>query len=129
MAEPTPPPLPRPAPAWATALLVTGLAYLGLGFLLAIAFVFGGVQSSLFPTGWLFPAVLIASGALMAARRRFDLVATLWGGLTLVVFMLNVLVYMNALDRGLDDAAAFDAALIVAGFGLLALVLRPGFRS
>jgi hypothetical protein len=43
--------------------------------------------------------------------------------------MLNVLVYMNALDRGLDDAAAFDAALIVAGFGLLALVLRPGFRS
>jgi hypothetical protein len=40
-----------------------------------------------------------------------------------------VLVYMNALDRGLDDTAAFDAALIVAGFGLLALVLRPGFRS
>jgi hypothetical protein len=129
MADQTPPPLPRPATAWATSLLMFGLAYLGLGFLLAIAFVFGDVQSSLFPTGWLFPVVLVASGALMAARRRFDLVATLWGGLTLVVFMLNVLVYMNALDRGLDDAAAFDAAVIVAGFGLLALVLRPGFRS
>jgi len=129
MADQTPQPLPRPQQAWSTALLVTGLAYLGLGALLAVAFIFGGLQSSLFPTGWLFPAVLLATGALMAARRRFDLVAALWGGLTLVVFMLNVLVYMNALDRGLDDAAAFDAALIVAAFGLLALVLRPGFRS
>ena len=129
MALPTPPPLSRQTPAWATALFVAGLLYLGLGLVLAVAFFLGGVQSSLFPTGWLFPAVLIASGALMAARRRFDLVATLWGGLTLVVFMLNVLVYMNALDRGLDDAAAFDAAIIVAAFGLLALVLRPGFRS
>lgn len=129
MADQTPPPLPRPSQAWSTALLVTGWAYLALGALLAVAFIFGGLQSSVFPTGWLFPVVLLATGALMAARQRFDLVATLWAGLTLVVFMLNVLVYMNALDRGLDDAAAFDAALIVAAFGLLALVLRPGFRS
>ena len=87
------------------------------------------MQSSLFPTGWLFPAVLLASGALMSLRRRFDLVATLWGGLTLAVFLLGVLVYVNALDRGLDDAAAFDATLIVAAFGLLALILRPAFRD
>jgi len=128
MAETITPPGPQPSSAWAPALQVAGLAYLALGILLAIAFFLGGVQSSLFPTGWLFPAVLIASGALMAARRRFDLVATLWGGLTLAVFMLGVLVYVNALDRGLDDAAAFDATLIVAGFGLVALLLRPGFR-
>jgi hypothetical protein len=128
MAEPTPPP-PRQPSTWRTALVAVGLVYLGLGLLLLVAFAVGGVQSSLFPTGWLFPAVLVISGALMAARRRFDIVITLWAGLTLAVFMLGVLVYVNALDRGLDDAAAFDAAIIVAGCGLLALVLRPGFRS
>jgi hypothetical protein len=128
MTEPTPP-LPRSATGWGTALVAAGLVYLGLGLLLLGAFVMGGVQSSLFPTGWLFPAVLTLSGALMAARRRFDIVVTLWAALALVVFMLGVLVYVNALDRGLDDAAAFDAAIIVAGCGLLALVLRPGFRS
>ena len=96
--------------------------------MLAVVFIFGGVQSSLFPTGWLFPAVLIISGALMAVRRRFDLVAVLWGSLTLAVFMLGVLVYVNALDVGLDDAGAFDATLIVAGFGFVVLLLRPGFR-
>lgn len=128
MAETGPPPTSQPSSPWAPVLVGAGLAYLGLGVLLAIAFVFGGVQSSLFPTGWLFPAVLIATGALMAARRRFDLVATLWGGLTLAVFMLGVLVYVNALDLGLDDAAAFDATLIVAGFALVALLMRPGFR-
>jgi hypothetical protein len=56
-------------------------------------------------------------------------VAVLWAGLTTAVFMLGVLVYVNALDLGLDDAGAFDATLIVAGFGFLALVLRPGFRT
>ena len=106
-----------------------GLVYLALGWALAIVFYLGGVQSSLFPTGWLFPAVLILSGALMVARRRFDVVVTLWGGLTLAVFMLGVMVYINALDHGLDDAAAFDAALIVAAFGFVALLLRPGFRT
>jgi hypothetical protein len=129
MSSPTPSPSDRRATPWAPALVGAGLVYLGLGILLGAAFAFGGVQSSLFPTGWLFPAVLIGSGSLMAARRRFDIVATLWASLALVVFMLGVLVYMNALDRGLDDAAAFDAALIVAGFGLLCLVLRPGFRT
>ena len=110
-------------------LVGVGLVYLGLGGVLAVVFFLGGIQSSLFPTGWLFPAVLLVSGALMATRRRFDLVATLWGGLTLAVFLLGVLVYINALDRGLDDAAAFDATLIVAAFGLLALILRPAFRD
>ncbi len=123
-------PLPPPPPArHGTLLVAAGLVYLCLGGLLAVVFILGGIQSSLFPTGWLFPAVLLSSGALMAARRRFDLVATLWGGLTLAVFMLGVLVYVNALDRGLDDAAAFDATLIVAAFGLLALILRPVFRD
>ncbi|MFO7533278.1 MAG: hypothetical protein R6W93_12515 [Candidatus Limnocylindrales bacterium] len=129
MPEPAPP-SDRSSSSLPGALLVgAGLVYLGLGILLAVVFFFGGVQSSLFPTGWLFPAVLLASGGLMSLRRRFDLVATLWGGLTLAVFLLGVLVYINALDRGLDDAAAFDATLIVAVFGLLVLILRPAFRD
>lgn len=129
MPEPAPP-SDRSSASLPGALLVgAGLVYLGLGILLAVVFFFGGVQSSLFPTGWLFPAVLLASGGLMSLRRRFDLVATLWGGLTLAVFLLGVLVYVNALDRGLDDAAAFDATLIVAAFGLLVLILRPAFRD
>ncbi|MEA2027189.1 MAG: hypothetical protein U9O18_10905, partial [Chloroflexota bacterium] len=100
-----------------------------LGGLIGIGVVFVGIESSLFPTGWLFPAVLLVSGALMTVRRRFDIVVTLWGGLTLAVFLLGVLVYVNALDRGFDDAAAFDATLIVAGFGFVALILRPAFRD
>jgi hypothetical protein len=113
----------------ATLLWGAGLVYLAIGVVLAIAFFLGGVQSSLFPTGWLFPAVLIVSGGLMTARRRFDIVGVLWAGLTAAVFMLGVLVYVNALDLGLDDAGAFDATIIVAGFGFVALLLRPGFRS
>jgi len=128
MAEPAPPPASAPPTLLPTLLVGAGLAYLALGFVLAVVFIFGGVQSSLFPTGWLFPAVLIISGALMAVRRRFDVVAVLWGSLTLAVFMLGVLVYVNALDLGLDDAGAFDATLIVAGFGFVVLLLRPGFR-
>jgi hypothetical protein len=114
---------------WARLLVVVGLGYLAFGVLLAVVYLSGGVQSSLFPTGWLFPALLIVSGVLMAARRRFDIVATLWGGFTLAVFVLAALIYTNALDLGLDDAAAFDATLIAAAFGLVVLVLRPGFRS
>ena len=129
MIEHNDPPPGEPSQSLAAVLVGAGLVYLGLGGLLAIVFVLGGVQSSLFPTGWIFPAVLIVSGALMATRRRFDIVATLWASLALAVFLLGMLVYVNALDRGLDDAAAFDATLIVAGFGLLVLVLRPGFRS
>ena len=129
MPESSPVPTIEPSSRWAPVLAAAGLVYLGLGGILAVVFFFGGIQSSLFPTGWLFPAVLLASGGLMAARRRFDIVATLWGGLTLAVFLLGVLVYVNALDRGLDDAAAFDAALIVAAFGFVALLLRPAFRD
>jgi uncharacterized membrane protein len=129
MPEPAPPSDRSSASLPVTLLVGAGLVYLGLGILLAVVFFFGGVQSSLFPTGWLFPAVLLSSGGLMSLRRRFDLVATLWGGLTLAVFLLGVLVYVNALDRGLDDAAVFDATLIVAAFGLLVLILRPAFRD
>ena len=95
-------------------LVGAGLAYVGLGIVLGAVVVVGGLRSALFPTGWLFPALLIVSGVLMAARRRFDIVATLWAAFTLAVFMLGVLVYVNALDRGLDDAAAFDASIIAA---------------
>jgi len=123
------PPASQPSSSWTPALTAAGLVYLGLGALLGIVFFFGGVQSSLFPTGWLFPAVLLVTGALMAVRRRFDIVVTLWGGLTLAAFLLGVLVYVNALDRGLDDAAAFDATLIVAGLGFVPLLLRPLFRD
>jgi hypothetical protein len=129
MAESEPRPAAPPRPLSASLLTGAGLVYLGVGIVLAIVFFLGGVQSSLFPTGWLFPAVLIVSGGLMTVRRRFDVVAVLWAGLTAAVFMLGVLVYVNALDLGLDDAGAFDATLIVAGFGFLALLLRPGFRS
>lgn len=129
MPETSPPPADARAPGWWPVLVGAGLVYLGLGALLGVVFLLGGLQSSLFPTGWLFPAVLVVSGALMALRRRFDIVATLWAGLTLAVFLLGVLVYVNALDRGLDDAAAFDAAIIVAAFGFVALILRPAFRD
>lgn len=92
------PPASQPPSPWAAALTGAGLVYLGLGALLAVVFFFGGIQSSLFPTGWLFPAVLLASGALMTVRRRFDIAITLWAGLTVAVFMLGVLVYVNALS-------------------------------
>lgn len=118
-----------PTSAWAPLLRAVGLLYLALGGLLAVAWAVGDVEPSLFPTGWIFPAVLLASGALMAARRRFDLVVTLWAALTLAVFVLAALTYTDALTLGLDDAAAFDSAIIVAAFGLVALVLRPAFRD
>ncbi len=129
MSEAGRPPTDAPSTAWTTVLVVAGMVYLGLGVLVGAATLFGGVQSSLLPTGWLFPAVLIGSGVLMATRRRFDIVITLWAGLTLAVFMVGVLLYVNALDRGFDDASAFDASIIVAGFGLVPLILRPWFRS
>ncbi len=113
----------------ATLLVAVGLFYVGLGVIFGIVFVAGGVEASLFTTGWLFPAVLMVSGTLMALRRRFDIVVTLWGGLALAVFMLDVLVHVNALDLRFDDPAAFDATIIVAGFGLVALLFRPRFRS
>lgn len=112
----------------ASILVAVGLAYLGLGALLGVVWLGGGLATALLPTGWLFPAVLVASGTLMALRRRFDVVATLWGGLALAVFQLDVLVHVNALDLRFDDPAAFDATIIVAGLGLVTLLLRPWFR-
>jgi hypothetical protein len=110
-------------------LATAGLAFLGLGLVLGVAYVAGEVRSSLFPAGWIFPAVLIVTGGLMLVGRRFDIAMTLWAGLSLGVFLLDGLVYMNGLDRGLDDPAAFDAAIVVAAFGLVVLILRPRFRS
>lgn len=124
--EPTPPP---PPPAWAAVLSGAGLVYVALGLLLGGAYFVAGLDSSLFPTGWILPAVLLVSGLLMSVRRRFDIAVTLWAGLTMATFMLGVLLYIDALDLGLDDPAAFDAAIIVAGFGLVVLVLRPAFRD
>jgi hypothetical protein len=117
----------QPRSPWALVLRVAGLVYLALGAVVGSAWLFGGIDSSLFPTGWIFPAVLLATGTLMTLRRRFDLVITLWAGLTLATFILAVLVYTDALTLGLDDPAAFDSAIIVAALGLVALVLRPAF--
>ncbi len=124
----TPPPRPAPSP-WAVVLRGAGLVYLALGGLLGVAWLLGGIDSSLFPTGWIFPAVLLAGGTLMTARRRFDIAITLWAGLTLATFMVAVLLYTDALTLGLDDPAAFDSAIIVAALGLVVLALRPAFRD
>ena len=123
-------PSPRPAPSpWTAVLSGAGLVYVALGLLLGAAFIVAGLDSSLFPTGWIFPAVLLGSGLLMTVRRRFDIAITLWAGLTLATFMIGVLLYVDALDLGLDDPAVFDASIIVAAFGLLVLALRPAFRD
>ncbi len=120
---------PTSPPASTVVLTATGLAFLALGLLLGSAFFLADLESSLFPTGWLFPAVLVLSGLLMTVRRRFDLAITLWAGLTLATFMLGVMLYVDALDLGLDDPAAFDGSIIVASLGLVVLVLRPAFRD
>jgi hypothetical protein len=109
------------------ALTAAGIVFLALGAVFGAAWA-SGVESSLLPTGWLFPAVLVASGALMAMRRRFDVVAALWGGIAVVVFVIDALVYMRTIDQGFEDPAAFDATVIVAAFALVALLLRPLFR-
>lgn len=123
------PPPSSSASSWTGALRAAGLVYLALGGLLGVAWLLGGIDSSLFPTGWIFPAVLLASGALMTARRRFDIAVSLWAGLALATFLLAVLLYTDALNLGLDDPAAFDSAIIVAAFGLVVLVLRPAFHD
>jgi hypothetical protein len=127
MAEPTQPAAEAQAPL-AGLLIGAGLVYLGLGVMLGIVYFVGEVHSSLFPTGWLFPLVLVISGALMTVRRRFDIVATLWVGLSMAVFMLDVLLHVESLNLGLDNPGAFDATLIVAACGFVPLVLRPLFR-
>lgn len=117
------------ASSWAPALRGAGLVYLALGGLTGIGWFSGNLDPALFPTGWIFPAVLLGSGALMTARRRFDIAVTLWAGLTLAIFVLAALTYTDALTLGLDDPAAFDSAIIAAALGLAVLVLRPGFRD
>jgi len=112
----------------ARVLPVAGLFYVGLGVVFLLAYWVGGVRSSLLPTGWIFPLVLLVTGALMTARRRFDIVATLWAGLTAVVFALELMIYTNVLLSGFQNPAAFDATVIVSVFGLVALILRPQFR-
>ena len=130
MSGTSPEPSPSPAPSpWAAVLSGAGLVYTALGLLLGGAFFVAGIDSSLFPTGWILPAVLLGSGLLMTLRRRFDIAITLWAGLTLATFMLGVLLYVDALDLGLDDPAAFDASIIVAVLGLVVLALRPAFRD
>jgi hypothetical protein len=109
-------------------LPILGLCYAGLGVVLGLAWFVGGVQSSLFPTGWLLPVVLVVTGLLMTGRRRFDLVMTLWGVLTLAVFLLDFTTFMDALAVGFENPAGFDATIIVAVLALLPLVLRPQFR-
>jgi hypothetical protein len=128
MSEAGPAPAAHEPSPWTMVLVGAGIVYVALGAVLAAAFVLGAGSSSLFPTGWIFPAVLVASGVLMTTRRRFDIVMTLWAGLSLAVFLLAVLLYVDALNFGVDDAAAFDASIIVAAFGLLPLLLRPWFR-
>ena len=123
-----PPPSP-PSSAWSAVLRGAGVVYLALGLLLGAAWLFVGLDAALFPTGWIFPAVLLGSGALMLACRRFDIAVTLWAGLTLAIFILAALTYTDALTLGLDDPAAFDSAIISGALGLLVLVLRPGFRD
>ena len=119
----------QPSSPWAALVRGTGVVYLALGLLVGAAWLFVGIDAALFPTGWIFPAVLLVSGALMLARRRFDIAITLWAALTLAIFILAALTYSDALTLGLDDPAAFDSAIISAAFGLLVLVLRPGFRD
>ena len=119
----------QPSSSWSAVLRGAGVVYLALGLLIGAAWLFVGIDAVLFPTGWILPAVLLVSGGLMLACRRFDIAITLWAGLTLAIFTLAALTYTDALTLGLDDPAAFDSAIIAAALGLLVLVLRPGFRD
>jgi hypothetical protein len=110
-------------------LPAVGLVYLAAGVVFGVVYLVGGVTSSLFATGWILPAVLVISGGLMAIRRRSDIVLTLWGALTLAVFLIDMEVYVVGLELRLVDPAAFDATIIVGALGLVALVLRPRSRD
>ena len=127
----TAPDLPdRPTAGLARSQLLpaVGLLYVGLGLVLGGAWLTGAARSSLFPTGWLLPAVLVASGALMAPRRRFDIAVVLWGAIVIAVFQLDLAVYLDGAALGVDDPAAFDATILAAALALVPLVLRPHFR-
>ncbi len=106
-----------------------GAIYLFMGIVFGAAWLWGGVDTSLFPTGWLFPAVLLSTGILMTFRRRSDVVLVLWFALALAVFLLDVSIVTTALQGGFTDPAGFDATIIVFGFALVPLLLRPQFRS
>lgn len=129
MATDSTPPPGRPASPWAAVLTGAGLVYLALGVAVAIGVFVVGIDSSLFPTGWIYPAVLLLTGTLMTVRRRFDVVITMWAAFTLAVFVLGAVVYVNVLEQGIDDPAAFDASIIVAAFAFVPLLLRPAFRD
>jgi uncharacterized membrane protein len=106
-----------------------GVVYLFMGLVFGAAWLWGGVDTSLFPTGWLFPVVLLSSGLLMTFRRRSDVVLVLWFGLALAVFLLDMSVVTQVLLTGLSDASGFDATIVVFAFALVPLLLRPQFRS
>lgn len=106
-----------------------GAVYLFMGLGFGAAWLWGGVDSSLFPTGWLFPAVLLSTGLLMAFRRRSDVVLVLWFALALAVYLLDMSIVTQVLLSGLADTGGFDSTIIVFGFALVPLLLRPQFRS
>jgi hypothetical protein len=110
-------------------LPAVGLVYLFMGLVFGAVWLWGGVDTSLFPTGWLFPVVLLVTGALMTVRRRSDVVLVLWFALALAVFLLDNSLVSAALMQGLSDAGGFDSTMIVFGFALVPLLLRPQFRS
>ncbi len=127
----TPPLRPGPAASERGDLILraVGLVYVAAGVVFGVAYLVGGVTSSLFPTGWILPAVLVITGGLMALRRRFDIVGALWAALTLAVFLIDLDVYFVGLELRLVDPAAFDATIIVGALGLVTLILRPRFRD
>jgi hypothetical protein len=110
-------------------LPVAGLLYLGLGVVFGLVYLVGEVTTSLFPTGWILPVVLVVTGLLMTARRRFDIVAVLWFAMAAAVFLLDLELVTRGLDLGVTDPAGFDATIIAFAFALVPLILRPQFRS
>ncbi len=106
-----------------------GAVYLFMGLGFGAAWLWGGVESSLFPTGWLFPAVLLSTGPLMAFRRRADVVLVLWFAFALAVYLLDMSIVTTILDRGMIDTGGFDSTIIAFLFALVPLLLRPQFRS
>jgi hypothetical protein len=106
-----------------------GVVYLFMGLVFGAAWAWGGVDASLFPTGWLFPTVLVSTGLLMTVRRRADVVLVLWFALALAVFLLDMSVVTQVLLSGLSDSSGFDSTIVVFLFALVPLLLRPQFRS
>lgn len=110
-------------------LTSAGAVYLFMGLSFGAAWLWGGVDSSLFPTGWLFPAVLVSTGLLMVFRRRSDVVLVLWFAFALAVYLLDMSIVTAVLERGLNDTGGFDSTVIAFLFALVPLLLRPQFRS